>query len=204
MEQGQKRMIRALWLGVLAAGMLLPGAIAQAEEGCEGGGGPEPSTAGLAVHVTATSGLRMTAVARVDPAGNPSAVLVLFDPNGLADGGLRVHDFTAHRVALLSDHDTEHVVGNGENDEGIRATVRGAGLLDDGSEVQVWIDVVDRGPKANTDRARIRIRPLPDHDSGEVGDHEDGGCGGGGSGSDGSWDYPWMTVRQVQVSAANE
>lgn len=200
MKQNLKGLSRGLFVGFLVAGMIIPGVAAEAEGGCGGGGGPGPSTPGLKVHVTqATSAsVNMTAVGRVDDRGDPVAKLVLFDRQGLVDGGLRIHDFEAHRIALMSDHETDNLVGD-EDHTGLRATIRGAGLLDDGTEVQVWIDVEDNGPRANTDRARVRIRPLTHHSTAETGSvHDDGDCGGGGG--NGQWDYAWMTVRQVQVT----
>jgi hypothetical protein len=182
----------------MLAGLLLPVGTARAGDDC-GSGGPGASTPGLQVHVTqASSGLKLTAVARVDADGRPDATLVIFDPRGLPDGGVRIDGFEVHRVALLSDHHSDHLAGGDQHGDGLRATVRGAGHLDDGTVVQVWIDVEDNGTRANIDRARVRIRPLTAPHTGEDPEHDDG-CRGGGGGSAG-WDYPWMTVRQVQVS----
>jgi hypothetical protein len=194
------RIGRVFAAAVLVAGVLVPTMGAQADEGC--GGGHASSTPGLRVQVTqASKGLRLTSVAHVDAGGTPRASLVLFDRRGLADGGTRIHEFQVHRVALLSDHHTDALSGDDVHEEGVRATVRGAGVLDDGTAVQVWIDVEDRGPGTNVDRARVRIRPLhADHDSHDS-DHEDGGCGGeGGGAGGGAWDYRWMTVTQARVS----
>lgn len=187
-----------IWAGVLMLGLLAAPSAAYGADDCEGGG-PGPSTPGLRVHISNPSSAewKITAVASVDESGNPTANLVLWDAQ------TRVTDFEAHRVALRGGHDDHSTLEDGEHDA-LKATIRGAGVNELGERVQVWIDVVDNGNRANTDEIRVRVRALPDHgeehetDDHEEGEHDDGGCGGGGSG--GPW-TEWMTVRQVQVFA---
>jgi hypothetical protein len=139
-------------------------------------------------------GLRLTLTAHTDAEATPHASIVArFD-------GHTVKLYEAHHVAVGDTGCTGHddaVLAN--DDEGVRAVVRGVAQLDDGSAVQVWVDLKDVGSGQYVDQARVRIRPAPVHEELAAAGEEDGGCGGGQG-----WDHDtgWRTVQQVQVHQA--
>lgn len=214
------RLIPAVSLIAVSAALTFTAPATVAADGDGTRGGPStPSTNVVAVHTGASPSwfvstdpehpdrpaaeLRLTLTARTDGAAVPSARLLL-----QADG-LAVLGFEVHRVAVgdteCGGHEEVAAAEDG-HEEGIRAVVRGVGVLGSagdgltaGDPVQVWIDLDDRGEKAFADRGRVRIRPAPHQGEALVtlAEHEDGdSCSGGG---EGGWTYDtkWMPLQQV-------
>lgn len=214
------RLIPVVSLVALSAALALAVPATEAADGDGLRGGPStPNANVVAVHTGASpfwfvstdpehpdrpaAELRLTLNARTDRAAVPSAQLLLE-----ADG-LEVLGFEVHRVAVGDTEcgGTEEVApAEDGHEEGVRAVVRGVGVLASdgdglaaGEPVQVWVDLDDRGEKAFGDRGRVRIRPAPHQDEAVVGagEHEDGdSCSGGG---EGGWTYDtrWMPMQQV-------
>lgn len=171
------------------------GAIAEEHDGGQGG----PSTAGalvLAQDPGQHGDLRLTLTARVDAAAEPSAsVLLRVD-------GVRILEYQVHRVAVGDTGCGGHEEVAPAEHEGVRSVVRGVAVLggdafglDEGSPVQVWIDLRDRGDTHYEDAARVRIRPAPHGGESVVAD-EGEECGGGDHGW--AYDSHWQPIMQVR------
>ena len=187
-------------LVALLGSLGLPSA-AVAEDGGRGPGGPStPSSLVVAVNPARPSGtLQITLAAHTSKDATPSASMVLRVDD------LEVAEFDVHRVAVgdtsCSGHDG--AVATDDEPHGVRAVVRGVGVLTsgtaslpEGSAVQVWVDLEDGGQGPDVDRGRVRIRPAPHAGEVTVSAHDDG-CAGG----DGGWtvDTRWQPVLQVRT-----